>query len=119
MIRIHFKLVSKKKEEGQNIHLVSMEDTLREGSFTKFTGCKYDLARFLSEPSIHVTHRPEIESALLRNALFYGANSFKEELEFICDIKEALRKYRVELTEVPYKLLINTEMNNEIIITNH
>lgn len=119
MLRLHFKLVQKKKEEGVNIHLVSIEDTLKEGSFIKYRGIKYDFAQFLSEPSLHTVNRPKIESTLLNAVTFNGALEFKQQLELVCDIKEALRKYRVELTEIPYKLLVTTKMNNELIITNH
>lgn len=127
MLEIHFKLVRRKKDNGVNIHLVSIDRPALEGPPTEYHNVKCDLKEFLSEPVLGTYDsnkkkdwRPKIEDRILKYLGFYFIDdNFPKQLEIITDIKDALKKYHVELTEVPYKLLIHTEKGDTIWVTNH
>ena len=120
MLEIHFKLVKRKKDDGVNIHLVSLDNPVLEGEITEYRNVKCDLKQFLSEPILGSRGRPKIEDRILRYLGYHSfEDNFTKQLEIIWDFKEALKKYHVELTEVPYKLLIHTQAGHTIWVTNH
>ena len=127
MLEIHFKLVRCKKDDGVNIYLASIDRPALEGAAIEYRNVKCDLKEFLSEPVLGTYDsnkkkdwRPKIEDRILKYLGFdFIDDNFPKQLEIISDIKDALKKFRVELTDVPYKLLIHTEKGDTIWVTNH
>ena len=118
MLKFTFKIVSKKKGEGENIHLKSVEDTMQEGSLTSYEGVKSDLSYFLGVCPIRMVKRSKVEEAVVRALNFLGYK-FDDVLDVLRTIKEGLSAYRVEPTSVPVTLQFRTLSGIEITVINH
>ena len=118
MHKFKFKIVPQHKRGGQNIHLLSYEQTDIDGSYTEFKGIKCELDDFLGVCPVHYFKRPQIEQSIITNLEMYGL-SVDEAIHILGEVKEGLKSHRIEKTAVPVTMQFTTKAGVEITLTNY